>query len=131
MRSPRSSAAETDVDARYLCWFPDEWTSPTPPPLPVVEKLLADLKAWLDDEQNLPDDQWHAGRAAVVELIIQTLDSAEIREVFADAGAVPVLVVHETDGGTEGAVASLDRLNVDHPDRGLVADARAFWLDEG
>ncbi|SLN01328.1 hypothetical protein [Brevibacterium yomogidense] len=96
--------------------------------------LLGDLEAWISDSTHVEATSWTEVRHILVDLIVESLDSSEVRTVFAEAGAAPVLLVceaDEADRGTGPVIAALERLNADHPYRVDVEDALGYWRGEG
>lgn len=126
-------AAEEDAHARRLRWSPEEWRSPWARNSPQTTDLFADLEAWISDSTHVEATSWTEVRHVLVDLIVEAMDSDEVRSAFAEAGATPVLLVCETveaDSDTRPVVASLERLNADHPNRADVEEALVYWRDE-
>lgn len=119
--------------ARRLRWSPEEWSSPGARNSPRTTDLIGDLEAWVSDSTHVEATSWTEMRHLLVDLIIESMDSAEVRSVFAGAGAAPVLLVCESveaDSDTKPVVAALERLNADHPNRADVEEALVYWRDE-
>ena len=94
---------------------------------------MGDLEAWISDSTHVEATSWTEVRRILVDLIIESMDSSEVRAVFAGAGAAPVLLVCEADGADRGSrpvVAALERLNADHPYWADVEDALVYWRGE-
>lgn len=133
--SHTEAAADATDDAHTLRlrWSPEEWRSPRARNSPQTADLLADLEAWISDSTHVEATSWTEVRRLLVDLIVESLDSEDVRSVFAAAGASPVLLVCETDGAdgdTRSVVAALRRLNADHPHSAEVDEALMHWRDE-
>ena len=124
---------DQSAHARRLRWSPEEWSSPGARNSPRTTDLIGDLEAWISDSTHVEATSWTEMRHLLVDLIIESMDSAEVRSVFAGAGAAPVLLVCESveaDSDTRPVVAALERLNADHPNRSDVEEALVYWRDE-
>lgn len=130
----RTDVPRESAEARRLRWSPGEWSSPGARNSPRTTDLLGDLEAWISDSTHVEATSWTEVRHILVDLIVESLDSSEVRTVFAEAGAAPVLLVceaDEADRGTGPVIAALERLNADHPYRVDVEDALGYWRGEG
>lgn len=131
--APHEDASLEGAHARRLRWSPEEWNSPGARNSPRTADLLGDLEAWISDSTHVEATSWTEVRHILVDLIIESMDSAEVRTVFAGAGAAPVLLVCEADGadrGTRPVVDALERLNADHPYWTDVEEALVYWRGE-
>ena len=128
-----AAAAADDAHVRRLRWSPAEWTAHRARNSPLTADLLADLEAWISDSTHVEATSWTHVRRILVDLIVESVDSDDVRSVFAAVGASPVLLVCETDethGDTDSVVAALEHLNADHPRSADVDEALLHWRDE-
>src|SRR5699024_123585 len=92
-----AAGAPDDANVRRLRWSPVEWTAHRARNSPLAADLLADLEAWISDSTHVEATSWTHVRRILVDLIVESVDSDDVRSVFAAVGASPVLLVCETD----------------------------------
>lgn len=113
----------TELDYR---WWPDDWTAlegdVEMPLLDEVRRIVDGFRDELDDVEG-----WYE---AVIAWLVEGMDSTAVRDVFAARGTRPFLVVNNTDGEYDSALASFIALNADHPDRERFDEGRAHWQAE-
>ncbi len=114
---------------RYWRWYPGGWGAPKAKGSPQSEDLLADLEAWISDTSHTKSSTWTDMKRGLVDLLMSSVGSSDVRSVFSEVGATPVLYVVEADGDPAQTVLSLETLNDDHPDPSALDDALAFWRD--
>lgn len=109
-------------------WWPDEWTALED--VELDDRALFELDQQVDGTRSCWDDEDEGAYGAwlddVYDLLVDALGSQEVRKVFADAGADPILTVNDTDGGGRRELKAFDTLNANHPRRD---EAREFWAE--
>lgn len=122
----RQGATDAPEHRTFLRWWPDEWDAPADEPAP--DDLVAGSRALAAAKDAAPDhDAWREHGRAVLDA---ALGDRRVRARIARHAppSTPVLLVTDTDGPMRPTVTSIDRLNVGHPDPGLVAEARAWFV---
>lgn len=127
----RSGSAGTaqPADARSWRWHPVEWGAPRAKGSPQAEDLLADLEAWISDTSHTQSSTWTEVKRGLVDLLVSSFGSSDVRSVFSRVGASPILYVVEAGGDPAPTGVSLETLNDGHPDPSALEDALAFWRD--
>ncbi|MEU4779683.1 DUF4303 domain-containing protein [Micromonospora sp. NPDC023633] len=114
-------------------WWPDEWVVADDDGTPGhgVESMVQISRDMFDTHLSLGDDaeahgEWCVRARATLE---EALGDPRVRASIADVNPAwhPVLFVTDTDGNSHLTVRSIDLLNDDHPNPGLVASARDFF----
>lgn len=117
-------------DVRYWRWFPDEWSAPKAKGSPQSDDLLADLEAWISNTSRTKSSTWTEVKRGLVDLLVTSVGTSDVRSVFSEVGATPIFFVYEADSDPAPTVMSLETLNPDHPDPSSLEDALTFWRHE-